>query len=155
MIRSSMRRYHTYPTHRAPVGALCEGSSMRNCGPVGTHRAPIGALCEGSSMRLYSATRQHLGTTILYSLHLNIFNHHEIPLSGKLSNVDSENLEFCFHSSHLLLGSVLRYGFKTSSGMVPFVEQARMYKLYPTTAGFKAVMRRQRHTKHMQKFYHP
>ena len=25
------------------------------CGPVGTHRAPIGALCEGSSMRLYTA----------------------------------------------------------------------------------------------------
>ena len=24
--------------------------------------------------------------------------------------------------------------------MVPFVEQARMYKLYPTTAGFKAVI---------------
>ena len=47
MIRSSMRRYHTYPPHRAPVGALC--------GPVGTHRAPIGAICEGSSMRLYTA----------------------------------------------------------------------------------------------------
>ena len=31
MIRSSMRRYHTYPPHRAPVGALCEGSSMRTC----------------------------------------------------------------------------------------------------------------------------
>ena len=27
----SMRRYHTYPPHRAPVGALCEGSSMRTC----------------------------------------------------------------------------------------------------------------------------
>ena len=46
MIRSSMRRYHTYPPHRVK-GALC--------GPVGTHRAPIGALCEGSSMRLYKA----------------------------------------------------------------------------------------------------
>ena len=45
MIRSSMRRYHTYPPHRAPVGALC--------GPVGTHRAPIGAICEGSSMHDY------------------------------------------------------------------------------------------------------
>ena len=43
MIRSSMRRYHTYPAK----GALC--------GPVGTHRVPIGALCEGSSMQLYSA----------------------------------------------------------------------------------------------------
>ena len=35
MIRSSMRRYRTYPPHRAPVrapvGALCEGSSMRTC----------------------------------------------------------------------------------------------------------------------------
>ena len=31
MIRSSMRRYHTYPPHRAPVGVLCEGSSMRIC----------------------------------------------------------------------------------------------------------------------------
>ena len=31
MIRSSMRRYHTYPPHRAPTGALCEGSSMRTC----------------------------------------------------------------------------------------------------------------------------
>ena len=31
MIRSSMRRYHTYSPHRAPVGALCEGSSMRTC----------------------------------------------------------------------------------------------------------------------------
>ena len=26
-----MRRYHTYPPHRAPVGALCGGSSMRTC----------------------------------------------------------------------------------------------------------------------------
>ena len=39
------------------------------------------------------ATRQHLGTATLYSLHLNIFNHHEIPLAGKLSNFDSENTE--------------------------------------------------------------
>ena len=31
MIRSSMRSYHTYPLHRAPIGALCEGSSMRTC----------------------------------------------------------------------------------------------------------------------------
>ena len=31
MIRSSMRRYHTYSPHRALVGALCEGSSMRTC----------------------------------------------------------------------------------------------------------------------------
>ena len=31
MISSSMPRYHTYPPHRAPVGALCEGSSMRTC----------------------------------------------------------------------------------------------------------------------------
>ena len=42
------------------------------------------------------ATHQHLGTTILYSLYLNIFNHHDIPLAGKLSNVDSENLENFF-----------------------------------------------------------
>ena len=41
-------------------------------------------------------TRQHLCTTILYSLHLNSFNHQEIPLAGKLSNVDSENLEYFF-----------------------------------------------------------
>ena len=41
-------------------------------------------------------TRQHLGSTILYSLHLNSFNHQEIPLAGKLSNVDSENLENFF-----------------------------------------------------------
>ena len=94
------------------------------------------------------ATRQHLGTTILYSLHLNIFNHQEIPLADKLSNVVSENLENFFTSathwptSHSLLVSVLRYGFKTSSGMVPFEEQVLLYKLYPNTAGFKAVMRR-------------
>ena len=31
MIRSSMRRYHTYPPLRAYVGVLCEGSSMRTC----------------------------------------------------------------------------------------------------------------------------
>ena len=31
MIRSSMRRYHTYPPHRAPVVAVCEGSSIRTC----------------------------------------------------------------------------------------------------------------------------
>ena len=29
MIWSSMRRYHTYPLHSAPVWALCEGSSLR------------------------------------------------------------------------------------------------------------------------------
>ena len=128
------------------------------------------------------ATRQHLGTTILYSLHLNIFNYHEIPLAGKLSNVDSENLENFFTLAtrcwalkcetdlrpavvwYLLLSrfactnheiplagklsnvdsenlenfftEVTRCwavycdtGFKTSSGMVPFVWQARMYKL--------------------------
>ena len=28
---SSMRRYHTYPPHRAPAGALCERCSMRTC----------------------------------------------------------------------------------------------------------------------------
>ena len=42
------------------------------------------------------ATRQHLGTPILYSLHLNIFSHQEIQLAGKLSNVDSENFENFF-----------------------------------------------------------
>ena len=46
------------------------------------------------------------------------------------------------HRSHSLLGIELRYGLKTSSGMVPFVVQARKYKLYTTTPGFKAVMRR-------------
>ena len=68
--------------------------------------------------------------------HLNIFSQHEISLAGKLSSADSENF---LHRSHSLLGSVFRYGFKTSSGMVPFVEQARMYKLYSSSAGFKAV----------------
>ena len=52
------------------------------------------------------------------------------------------NLGKFLQTSHSLLGSVLRYGFKTSSGMVPFVEQVLLYKLYTTTAGFKAVMRR-------------
>ena len=69
-------------------------------------------------------------------------NHQEIPLAGKLSNVDSENLGKFLQTSHSLLGSVLRYGFKTSSGMVPFVGHVLLYKLYPTSAGFKAVMRR-------------
>ena len=82
-------------------------------------------------------TRQHLGSSILYSLHLNSFNHQEIPLAGKLLNVDSENLEKFLHSSHSLLGSVLRYGFKTNSGMVAFVEQVLLYKLYLPLLGLK------------------
>ena len=44
----------------------------------------------------FHATHQHLGTTILYSLHLDIFNHQQIPVVGKLSNVDSENLKNSF-----------------------------------------------------------
>ena len=42
------------------------------------------------------ATSHYLGTTILYSLHRNIFNHHEIPPADKLSNVDSEKLDIFF-----------------------------------------------------------
>ena len=44
-----MRRYPTYPPHRAPAG---------------THRAPIGALSEGRSMRLYRAGILHLACPI-------------------------------------------------------------------------------------------
>ena len=60
------------------------------------------------------------------------------------------------HRSHSVLGSVLRCGYKTSSDMIPFVEQSRMYTVYPTSAGYKAVMRRQSQTKnmYMQKFNH-
>ena len=42
------------------------------------------------------ATRQHLDTTILCSLHLNSFNQQEFPVAGKLSNVDLENMENFF-----------------------------------------------------------
>ena len=43
------------------------------------------------------ATRQHLGTTILYSLHLNIFNHHEIPLAGMVYCHDETLLQTKLH----------------------------------------------------------
>ena len=83
------------------------------------------------------ATCQHLGTTILYSLHLNIFNHQETPPAGKLSNVDSENLENFFTPATRFLAVYCGNGFKTSSGIVSFVEQVLLYKLYPTIAELK------------------
>ena len=53
MIRSSMRRYHTYQELYAK-GALC--------GPVGTHKAPKGALC-GSTPQYLEETTDSEGAT--------------------------------------------------------------------------------------------
>ena len=52
------------------LGYTCRGYSVEACScvephrPVGTHRAPIGALCEGSSMRLYIAGCRDLAIRI-------------------------------------------------------------------------------------------
>ena len=45
--RATRQLYAKVPSHRAPVGALCERQYA--------HRAPIGAVSEGSSMRLCKA----------------------------------------------------------------------------------------------------
>ena len=64
MNRRSMRRYHTYPPHRAPVGAA-KGAL---CGPVGTHRAPIGALCEGLYAALRGSFNDHTTCSVFHNV---------------------------------------------------------------------------------------
>ena len=69
MMRSSVRRYHTYHPHRVPVGALCEGSSMRTCRyALSSDRSPM-------RRELYAALQPRLICAFVVRIRQNRFSH--------------------------------------------------------------------------------
>ena len=72
--------------------------------------------------------------------------------AGKLSNKFAENREISPSTGNPLQDSKLVTGIQSSSGGAQLVELALLYKLWPVTAGLKAVVKKQSQSKCMQYF---